>query len=91
MVGHRGIGQIHVQGDLPYNESVSMETFYTSYEQDTCPRCGSRHITVYSNVVTNQKDVRPVSGDLRFGILVVGRCLSCGIQLPMRFKCIREA
>ncbi|MGA1819429.1 MAG: hypothetical protein ACMUHU_00305 [Thermoplasmatota archaeon] len=91
MEKYRGNGQIHIHGGLPYSDKFSMESFYTSYEQDRCPRCGSRHVTIFNNVVTNQRDGKPVSGDLRFGTLVVGKCLSCGIQLPMRFKCIREA
>jgi hypothetical protein len=84
-------GQVYVQGDFPYQEALLLENIYISYEQEVCPRCGSLHITTFNNIISNLTENEPLSGDLRFRTLVVGRCLSCGLERPMRFKCIREA
>ena len=91
MKKHRESGHIQIQGGKPYTETLTLENIYISYEQNMCSRCGSRHVTTFDNIVTNEKVDGPVSGDLRFGTLVVGKCLNCGNEMPMRFKCIREA
>jgi len=87
----RDTGQIFLHGGYPYQDSLHLENIYISYEQDICPKCGSRHITTFNNIVSNQNDVNTVSGDLKFRTLVMGKCLSCGTEVPMRFRCIREA
>jgi hypothetical protein len=88
---HRERGQLYVQGDFPYQEALLLENIYISYEQEICPRCGSLQITTYTNVISNLTESEPLSGDLKFRTLVVGKCLCCGLERPMRFKCIREA
>ena len=74
-----------------YQEALLLEDNYNSYEQDICPRCGSKHQTTFNNIVSNLTDEEPLSGDLKFRTLVMGKCLSCGLERPVRFRCIREA
>jgi hypothetical protein len=88
---HRDPGQLHIQGGFPYQEALLMEDIYNSYEQMICPRCGSIHQTTFTNLVSNQAEGDTLSGDLKFKRLIIGKCLSCGLERPVKFQCIREA
>jgi len=91
MGGNEGGGQIHSTDALPYRESILYEDVYTSYTLDPCPQCGSRHQTITKNFFSASDDKPHISGDLHMKTLLVGRCLSCGFERPIKFICIREA
>ncbi|MBN1390117.1 MAG: hypothetical protein JXA22_05690 [Candidatus Thermoplasmatota archaeon] len=85
------IGYRPVPERYPYQDILQMEGNYVPYEQWTCPICGSRQMTMFNNLICQQYDEKTMSGDLRYKTLAVGRCLSCGREVPMKFRCIREA
>lgn len=48
-------------------------------------------MTIFNRTVSRNNDDRPVSGELGFRTLTVGKCLSCGAEIPIGLKFIRES
>ncbi|MBN1540389.1 MAG: hypothetical protein JW939_09615, partial [Candidatus Thermoplasmatota archaeon] len=91
MEDHPAAEQLVIPGRSPYQDILQLEEAYVSYQQERCSRCGSWHVTLYSRTVSNRNDKDPFSGELKFRTLVVGKCLSCGAEIPMGLKFIRES
>jgi hypothetical protein len=91
MGGNEGVGQIPSTNGLPYREGILYDEVYTSYSLDPCPQCGSKHQTITKSFFSPPERQHHISGDLHMKTLLVGKCLKCGFERPVKFICIREA
>jgi hypothetical protein len=84
------IGEVPIPSVDPYSEIVQVSVDQVPMDKVKCPVCGSPHGTVFSKILTLEKDKDIISGDLSIRNMVMVRCLSCGHSGPTRFIMIRN-